>query len=112
MRIELLDPRWKEQRARADSKFATTNLNTNDTVLNLKRLASQRDDLFDKGTGESVSQEEEERRKKQAIGGWDGSKDSVDAMRSRSFDVKEQIEQIHRKAGQVANPGVGPRREG
>ncbi|TGZ84929.1 Surp module [Ascodesmis nigricans] len=112
MRIELLDPRWKEQRARAEAKFATTNLNTNDTVQNLKRLASQREDLFDKGSGMPVSKEEEERRKRAAVGGWDGSRDSADQVRGRAVDVNEQIRQIHNKAGQVANPGVGPRREG
>jgi splicing factor 3A subunit 1 len=112
MRIELLDPRWKEQRARADAKFATTNLNTNDTVLNLKRLASQRDDLFDSSTGETISAEEAERRKKAATGGsWDGAQESRESVQRRSYDVNEQIQAIHRKAGQVANPGVGPQRQ-
>lgn len=112
MRIELLDPRWKEQRARHDAKFATTNLSTNDTVLNLKRLASQRGDLFDQETGETLTAEEMERRKKVATGGsWDGTKDSREGIVRRSFDVNEQIQAIHRKAGQVANPGVGPRQQ-
>jgi len=111
MRIELLDPRWKEQRARADAKFATTNLNTNDTVANLKRLASQRDDLFDSATGEHISPEEAERRKKAATGGaWDGTSESRETVKMRSYDVNEQIQAIHRKAVQAANPGVGPRR--
>ena len=47
MRIELLDPRWKEQRAKAESRSATTNLSTVDVVNNLKRFASQRSDVFD-----------------------------------------------------------------
>lgn len=47
MRIELLDPRWKEQKAKADSRYATTNLSTQDVANNLKRLASQRSDVFD-----------------------------------------------------------------
>ncbi|KAK2743414.1 SF3a splicing factor complex subunit [Myotisia sp. PD_48] len=47
MRIELLDPRWKEQRAKAEARFATTNLSTVDVANNLKRLASQRSDVFD-----------------------------------------------------------------
>lgn len=112
MRIELLDPRWKEQRARSDAKFATTNLNTNDTVLNLKRLASQRDDLFDSTTGEQITAEEAERRKRAATGGaWDGTAESRETVRMRSYDVNEQIQAIHRKAGQVANPGVGPQRQ-
>jgi len=112
MRIELLDPRWKEQRARSDAKFATTNLNTNDTVLNLKRLASQRDDLFDSSTGETITPEEAERRKRAATGGaWDGTQESRETVKMRSYDVNEQIQAIHRKAGQVANPGVGPQRQ-
>ena len=47
MIVELLDPRWKEQKAKADSRYATTNLSTQDVANNLKRLASQRSDVFD-----------------------------------------------------------------
>lgn len=47
MRIEMLDPRWKEQREKADSRAAHTNLITTDVANNLKRLASQRSDVFD-----------------------------------------------------------------
>ncbi|KAG0634156.1 Pre-mRNA splicing factor PRP21 like protein-domain-containing protein [Tuber brumale] len=114
MRIELLDPRWKEQRARADSKQATTNLSTNDTVMNLKRLASQRDDLFDSNSGRPVSAEELERRKRVATGGWDGSAETKEAARMQQLqnvNVQEQIDAIRRKAGAVSNPGVGPQRQ-
>jgi splicing factor 3A subunit 1 len=71
MRIELLDPRWKEQRAKADSRAATTNLSTVDVVNNLKRLASQRSDVFDSttlaaagGDGNAAADPEEEARRK------------------------------------------------
>lgn len=112
MRIELLDPRWKEQRARADAKFATTNLNTSDTVQNLKRLASQRDDLFDGSPGgENFSHEERERRKKVTAQGWDGSAETREGVRMQSFDVAEQLKVIHRKAGQFANPEFGPKKQ-
>jgi splicing factor 3A subunit 1 len=47
MRVEMLDPRWKEQRQKADSRAAHTNLITTDVANNLKRLASQRSDVFD-----------------------------------------------------------------
>ena len=46
-KVELLDPRWKEEKAKADSRMATTNLSTQDVANNLKRLASQRSDVFD-----------------------------------------------------------------
>lgn len=114
MIVELLDPRWKEQRARADSKQATTNLSTNDTVMNLKRLASQRDDLFDSNSGRPVSAEELERRKRVATGGWDGSAETKEAARMQQLqnvNVQEQIDAIRRKAGAVSNPGVGPPRQ-
>ncbi|OJJ84219.1 putative pre-mRNA splicing factor [Aspergillus glaucus CBS 516.65] len=69
MRIELLDPRWKEQRAKADSRSATTNLSTTDVYNNLKRLASQRGDVFDSSVLPGAADPEEEaRRKRMATG--------------------------------------------
>ncbi|KAB8290544.1 hypothetical protein EYC80_010969 [Monilinia laxa] len=72
MRIELLDPRWKEQKAKAESRYATTNLSTQDVANNLKRLASQRSDIFDGVTGQPISEEEAARRKK-AANSYDGT---------------------------------------
>lgn len=113
--VELLDPRWKEQRARADAKQLTTNISTNDTVLNLKRLASQRDDLFDSTSGHNIPTEELERRKRVATGGsWDGTAETKEAVRMQQLqnvNVQEQIEAIRRKAGNVSNPSVGPQRQ-
>ncbi|KAF3482338.1 uncharacterized protein GIQ15_05097 [Arthroderma uncinatum] len=79
MRIELQDPRWKEQRAKADARFASTNLSTLDVANNLKRLASQRSDVFDpvlsgatgtagSGEGEGRDGNEEMSRKRVAVG--------------------------------------------
>ncbi|KAI5295507.1 SF3a splicing factor complex subunit [Ascosphaera acerosa] len=83
MRIELQDPRWREQRAKAEARSATTNLSTNEIVNNLKRLASQRTDVFDPSLSGDVAApvsrqmppsqqqevlEEEARRKRQATG--------------------------------------------
>ncbi|RAL68342.1 hypothetical protein DID88_007073 [Monilinia fructigena] len=55
MRIELLDPRWKEQKAKAESP-----------------PASQRSDIFDGVTGQPISEEEAARRKK-AANSYDGT---------------------------------------
>ncbi|KAI9857713.1 MAG: SF3a splicing factor complex subunit [Trichoglossum hirsutum] len=99
MRIELLDPRWKEQRAKADSRYSTTNLSTLDVANNLKRLASQRSDLFDGVTGQPISEEEAARRKKAALS-YDGQPESKDAARlqqMQNVNVEEQIRQIHQK---------------
>ncbi|TAQ85237.1 hypothetical protein B7494_g6433 [Chlorociboria aeruginascens] len=102
MRIELLDPRWKEQKAKADSRFATTNLSTQDVANNLKRLASQRSDLFNEVTGQPVTEEEASRRKK-AASVYDGvpleksDKSRVEMM--QIVNVEEQIRAIHEKFG-------------
>ncbi|KXL43905.1 hypothetical protein M433DRAFT_155387 [Acidomyces richmondensis BFW] len=47
MRIELLDPAWRDQHRLAQQRGATTNLSMVDVAGNLKRLASQRGDVFD-----------------------------------------------------------------
>lgn len=104
--VELLDPRWKEQKAKAESRYATTNLSTADVANNLKRLASQRTDLFDSVTGEPVSEEELARRKKAAGSAYDGvsvadkgERGSGHANMLQNVNVDEQIRAIHQKFG-------------
>lgn len=99
MRIELLDPRWKEQKAKAESRYATTNLSTADVANNLKRFASQRSDVFD-AAGMPVSEEEAARRKKIAVNSFDGNpegKSQTHAAHLQSVNVEEQIRAIHQK---------------
>lgn len=99
MRIELLDPRWKEQKAKAESRYATTNLSTADVANNLKRFASQRSDVFD-ATGMPVSEEEVARRKKIAVNSFDGNpegKSQAHMNHLQSVNVEEQIRAIHQK---------------
>lgn len=75
MRIELLDPRWKEQKAKNESRYATSNLVQADAANNLKRFASQRSDLFDSVTGQPITEEEQARRKRAALNSYDGVPD-------------------------------------
>lgn len=100
--VELLDPRWKEQRQKAEARQATTNLSTADVAANLKRLASQRSDLFDGVTGQPVISEEEAARRKKAALSYDGHLDSgkakEQAERLQGVNIEEQIRQIHQKA--------------
>jgi splicing factor 3A subunit 1 len=99
--VELLDPRWKEQKAKAESRYATTNLWNNDAANNLKRLASQRSDLFDGVTGQPISEEEAARRKKAATS-YDGNPESLDSARLtqvQNVNVEDQIRAIHEKFG-------------
>lgn len=100
--VELLDPRWKEQRQKAESRQSTTNLSTSDVAANLKRLASQRSDLFDGVTGEPVISEEEAARRKKAALSYDGQIDGGKAKEQREalagVNIQEQIQRIHQKA--------------
>ncbi|KAI9689125.1 MAG: SF3a splicing factor complex subunit [Bathelium mastoideum] len=102
IRIELLDDRWKEQRAKAEARNATTNLSTVDVANNLKRLASQRSDVFDGVTGQPITEEEQARRKKAALS-YDGAPESKDAAKlqqMQNVNVEEQVRRIREKYGQ------------
>ncbi|KAK2045837.1 Surp module [Colletotrichum somersetense] len=100
MRIELLDPQWKDQKAKAETRYATTNLSTADVANNLKRLASQRSDVFDGVTGQALSEEEASRRKKAAIHSFDGNpegKSQAHINHLHNLNVEEQIRAIHQR---------------
>lgn len=106
MRIELLDPRWKEQKAKAESHYATTNLSTGDVANNLKRLASQRTDVFDPITGLAVSEEEAARRKRAAVAyaGVPGQNVPMPmpmpgpGMQGQGMSIEEQLKYLKEKA--------------
>ncbi|GFG06912.1 pre-mRNA-splicing factor sap114 [Aspergillus udagawae] len=104
MRIELLDPRWKEQRAKAESRSATTNLSTADVVNNLKRLASQRSDVFDSSLTAAIDPEEEARKKRMAYENVPGAGPTPPMVgpaggppNPQSLNIEEQIRQIHER---------------
>ncbi|EMR10699.1 hypothetical protein PNEG_00850 [Pneumocystis murina B123] len=61
MRIEMLDPKWKEQKAKAESKSASSNLYQEGAASNLKRMTASMYDM----QGSSMSKEEMERSKRQ-----------------------------------------------
>jgi splicing factor 3A subunit 1 len=84
MKVELLDPEWRKQRAIAESRSATTNLSTQDVANNLKRLASQRTDVFDPVAGQR--HEEEPKAKKAATG-------------AQGMSINDQIRSIHERYG-------------
>ncbi|KAH6607150.1 hypothetical protein Trco_003463 [Trichoderma cornu-damae] len=106
MRIELLDPSWKEQKAKAESRYATSNISHVDVANNLKRLASQRSDVFDPATGNAVSEDEQAKRKKTVVQSFDGhleGKSQAHLNHLQNVNVDEQIRAIHQKfAGKKA----------
>ncbi|KAH6651718.1 Pre-mRNA splicing factor PRP21 like protein-domain-containing protein [Truncatella angustata] len=100
MRIELLDPRWKEQKAKQDSRAASTNMAPADAANHLKRLASSRTDIFDPATGQPISEEELARRKRAALNSYDGVPDARNPghqPQMQSTNVSEQIRAIHQR---------------
>jgi len=100
--VELLDPRWKEQKAKAEARHLITDLSQVDVAHNLKRLASQRTDVFDGVTGEPISEEEQARRKKAAIHSFDGNpegKSQAHISHLQRMTMEEQIKAIHDKFG-------------
>jgi len=83
-----------------ESRYGSTNLNPADAANNLKRLASQRDDVFDGVTGMPLSEEEAARRKKAATnydGQPDPAKDAMRVQQMQTMNVEEQLRQIKQK---------------
>lgn len=111
MRIEMLDPQWREQSRIAQQRSSTTNLSTADVANNLKRLASQRTDVFDQVTGQAISEEEQARRKRAEIQSYDGIAPVTTGAYGAQLppgmappgadrpDVQEQIRRLHEKHG-------------
>lgn len=105
----MLDPRWRDQQRIAQQRSSTTNLSTADVANNLKRLASQRSDVFDPVTGQAISKEEEERRKRVEMGSYDGTQSAQQMQQPGAggagqqaqppTDVQEQIRQLHQRYG-------------
>lgn len=68
-----------------------------DVANNLKRLASQRTDVFDQVTGHSTNAEEEERRKRAAVPA-NTDYNTMASHAGQGMSVEEQIRLIHQKA--------------
>jgi splicing factor 3A subunit 1 len=111
MRIELLDPKWKDVRNTMEARKAQASelLRGADVVSSLKNLARTRVDIFGAEADEERRKKEEEeerlRRKEREKGVWDGhtaSKASTMDKYSMNINFEEQIAAIHR------SKGVGP----
>jgi splicing factor 3A subunit 1 len=68
---------------------------------NLKRLASQRSDVFDAAGHPVISEEEAARRKRAALGSYDGQSSMAANQAAQAgregMNIDEQIRQIHQK---------------
>lgn len=117
LRIELLDPEWKKQQAKATARSATTNLGGTDVAANLKRLRAQTDrahasdPVAEAASRVLAEQEEEERRKRLKLDGagdavaYTGAMPTVESGKptpqGKDLSVQEQIRLIHSKAGKT-----------
>ncbi|PFH52369.1 hypothetical protein AMATHDRAFT_46246 [Amanita thiersii Skay4041] len=123
MRIELLDPKWKEQRDVLEARKAQASelQRGANVVTSLKNLARTRVDIFGAEADEERRKKEEEeerlRRREREKVVWDGhtaSKANTLDKFSTNVNFDEQIAAIHRAKGlgpQDANaigPGIGP----
>lgn len=85
-----------------------TDLSQVDVANNLKRLASQRTDVFDEVTGEPLSEEEQARRKKATTNNLDGNpegKSGPQVNQMHRMTMEEQIKAIHDRFGAQGQQG-------
>ena len=108
MRIELLDPKWKEQRDNLEARKAQASelQRGANVVSSLKNLARTRVDIFGTETDEERRKREEEeerlRRREREKVVWDGhtaSKANTLDKFSTNVNFDEQIAAIHRAKG-------------
>ncbi|KAI8325706.1 Surp module [Martensiomyces pterosporus] len=118
IRVELIDPKWKEQKLAYERKIRDTNLVQEgmDIARYLKQMATHRTDIF----GNEKSEEEDAAAAaSQSRVYWDGYSSTAGqaARRAReNMSVDEQIAAIHRKKGladtgsaaQEIGPQMGP----
>ncbi|KAF7732489.1 splicing factor 3a, subunit 1 [Apophysomyces ossiformis] len=114
MRIELLDPKWKEQKLAMEAKMKDSNLlqEGTDVAKILKNFSGYRSDIF--GTeeteiGKKIAEEQEEAKKKERVI-WDGHTATINLATQRAaqnMSIEEQIAAIHRSKG-FAPDQIGP----
>jgi splicing factor 3A subunit 1 len=108
MRIELLDPKWKEQRDNLEARKAQASelQRGANVVTSLQNLARTRVDIFGTETDEEKRKREEaienQKRKEREKIVWDGhtsSKANALDKFSTNVNTDEQIASIHRRKG-------------
>lgn len=127
VRIELLDPRWKEEKRQSEANRSAANLLPGgsslpfyfffrleadltiiigtDVASSMRALAAHRPDIFSAGGDEEAKKRQAEalaKSKTREMGVWDGHSATKDAITNRyqtgaNFD--EQIEALHRAKG-------------
>ncbi|KAI8990103.1 Pre-mRNA splicing factor PRP21 like protein-domain-containing protein [Pilobolus umbonatus] len=113
LRIELLDPKWKEQKMAMEAKKKDSNLLQTGTDISriLSNFSSVRADIFDsdeiEATKKIKEQEEEAKKKNRVI--WDGHTATMGLanQRAQKTHIEDQIAQMHRRIGGTSED-IGP----
>ncbi|KAI8644082.1 Pre-mRNA splicing factor PRP21 like protein-domain-containing protein [Parasitella parasitica] len=116
MRIELLDPKWKEQKMAMEAKQRDSNLlqEGNDVAKILKNISGLRPDIFGSDEVDANKrireQEEEAKRKDRVI--WDGHTATMGLanQRAQKTSIEDQIAQMHKKV--TEDNDIGPQMPG
>jgi splicing factor 3A subunit 1 len=103
MRIELLDPKWKEQKMAMEAKQRDSNLlqEGNDVAKILKNISGLRPDIFgsdDADANKRIREFEEEAKKKERVI-WDGHTATMGLVnqRAQKTSIEDQIAQMHER---------------
>lgn len=121
VRIELLDPRWKERQMAADAKRTASNMVAagTDVSASLRQIASKRTDIFattqeEEARRRKAEEEEQARKREREKVVWDGYTSSAlqTAERFQSgANLDQQIAALHKAKGLTAiESNIGPRR--
>ncbi|CAO3637828.1 unnamed protein product [Mucor hiemalis] len=113
MRIELLDPKWKDQKLAMEAKQRDSNLlqEGNDVAKILKNISGLRPDIFgsdEVDANKRIRQQEEEARKKDRVT-WDGHTATMGLanQRAQKSSIEDQIAQMHERIG-ASGEDIGP----
>jgi splicing factor 3A subunit 1 len=105
MRIELLDPKWKDQKMAMEAKQRDSNLlqEGNDVAKILKNISALRPDIFRSDENDAqkrIREQEEEARKRDRVT-WDGHTATMGLanQRAQKTSIEGQIAQMHKRIG-------------
>ncbi|KND01583.1 uncharacterized protein SPPG_03381 [Spizellomyces punctatus DAOM BR117] len=116
VRIELLDPKWKEQRAKARDKHKDSNLDNATVSTNLKLLARTRPDIFvgDEFNIEKTIKEQQQKDSERRKVIWDGHTASIGTVTQKmgqTFNWDDQLAELQKEAEEAAAKAnaIGPK---
>ncbi|KAJ2544891.1 SF3a splicing factor complex subunit, partial [Coemansia sp. RSA 1933] len=118
IRVELIDPKWKEQKLVYERKIRDSNLvqESMDIARYLQQMAGHRADIFGTDSGEGAQDNRQQQQDGSGKVVWDGYSATAGQATRRARDnmsEEEQIAEMHRKQG-LADPRdpslkIGPR---